>query len=697
MKLTFLIFLTAGLMINLYSGTPENEGNPFLKPYNTPYGVPPFDEIKSEHYLPAIKEGIKQQQEEIAAIVNNNEAPDFANTIEALENSGALLGRVTMVMSNLMSSSTTEDLQRISKEASPLRSKNNDDITLNAELFSRVKTVYGQKDKLNLDTEQQKLLDETYKRFAKYGANLNEEQKTRLRQINEELALLSLQFSDNLLKETNSFKMLIDNEEDLAGLPEGTIKAASDAAENAGEKGKWVFTLHKPSFIPFLTYSEKRDLREKIFKGYINRGDNDNSYDNKEIIKKVINLRIEKAKMLGYETHADYVLEDAMAKTPAAVYDLLNQLWAAALPNAEKEAEELQKMIEQEGNDFKLEAWDWWYYSEKVKKAKYDLDEEELKPYFRMENVRQGVFELASKLFGLRFEELRYIPKYNPEVSVYEVKEADGTHIGLFFTDYFPRESKRGGAWMNYFRKQKENVSPIVCNVGNFTKPAGDIPSLLTMDEVRTLFHEFGHALHGLLSDAKYESLSGTSVPRDFVELPSQVMENWATEPEFLRTYAVHYLTGDTIPDVLIEKIQNTAYFNQGFVTVEYLSAALLDMKIHVLQDASDYDVNEFEQKALNEINMLPEIVVRYRTPNFQHIFSSGYDAGYYSYIWAAVLDADAFEAFKETSLFDRKTADAFREYVLSKGGTSDPMSLYRSFRGKDPAIEPLLKRRGLM
>jgi peptidyl-dipeptidase Dcp len=697
MKYHLIIILLLGSLISMNAETAEKNDNPFLKKYNTPFGVPPFNEIRFEHYLPALIKGIKEQQAEIAAIINNPEEPTFENTLEAMDNSGKLLGNVTRVLYNLLSANTSEELQQISKDASPLLSKNSDDIILNEELFARVKKIYDRKDELDLRADQEKLLDDTYKSFIKRGVNLNETDKDKLRSLNSELSLLYLQFSDNLLKETNAFKLVVDKEEDLAGLPANVVAGAAETAVKNGMEGKWVFTLQKPSLIPFITYARNRDLREKIYKGYYNRGDNDNERDNKEIIKRIISLRIERAKLLGYDTHADFVLDDTMAKTPEKVYELLNRLWDAALPMAKREAEELQQMIHAEGNKFKLESWDWWYYTEKLKKAKYDLDEEELRPYFQMENVREGAFNLANKLWGITFTELSGIPTYHPEVTVYEVKEADGRHIGLLYTDYFPRDSKRGGAWMNSLRRQNKDVTPVICNVGNFSKPAGDTPGLLSLDEVNTLFHEFGHGLHGLLSDTYYESQSGTSVPRDFVELPSQIMENWATEPEILKTFAFHYKTGEVIPDHLIEKIQKTAHFNQGFITVEYLAASFLDMKYHVLTDAADLNVNEFETETLDEIGLIPEIISRYRSTYFQHIFSSGYDAGYYSYIWAGVLDADAFEAFKETSLYDQKVAASFRENILSKGGTEDPMVLYKNFRGREPSIEPLLKRRGLL
>jgi peptidyl-dipeptidase Dcp len=544
------------------------------------------------------------------------------------------------------------------------------------------------------------LLDKTYKVFVRGGANLDEEKKATLRTINEELSLLELKFGQNVLKEDNAFQLVIDSQEDLAGLPDAVISGAAEAANELGQEGKWIFTLHKPSMIPFLQYSEKRDLREKIFKAYINRGNNDNEYDNKAIASRIAALRVQKANLLGYETHAHFVLEQNMAKVPGNVYDLLNKLWEPALQIAKQEAQALQEIMDEEGKRFKLEAWDWWYYTEKLKKAKYALDDEILRPYFKLENVIDGVFSVASNLYGLQFEERTDIPKYHKDVKVFEVKEADGTHVGILYTDYFPRSSKRGGAWMNSIRKQSrmkgKKVTPVIFNVGNFSKPTAEKPSLITLEEVATLFHEFGHALHGLLSDSTYETLSGTAVSRDFVELPSQIMENWALHPEVLKMYAKHYETGEPIPQDLIDKIISAGQFNQGFVTVEYLAASFLDMDWHTLTATEELDVWEFENNSLGKIGLIPEIVVRYRSPYFRHIFAGGYSSGYYSYIWAEVLDADAFEAFKETSLFDRATADSFRKNILAAGGTEDPMTLYVRFRGTEPKVEPLLKKRGL-
>ncbi|MFC1783777.1 M3 family metallopeptidase, partial [Planctomycetota bacterium] len=557
-----------------------------------------------------------------------------------------------------------------------------------------------QKDKLNLTAEQSMLLEKYYQDFVRGGANLNEAEKAELREINTKLSLLTLQFGDNLLKETNAFEMVIDKKEDLAGLPEAVITGAAETAEARGHKGKWIFTLDKPSWIPFLQYSERRDLREKIYKGYINAGNNNNEYDNKEILAQIAALRVKKAKILGYPTHAHFVLEENMAQEPQNVYDLLNQIWKPGLTMAKKEAYDMQAMIFEEGNNFRLASWDWWYYAEKVKKARYDLDEEMLRPYFKLENVRDGAFAVANKLFGITFTEITDIPKYHEDVKVFEVKEADGSHIGILYTDYFPRASKRGGAWMSSYRKQYrrdgEKIAPVICNVGNLSKPTGDKPALLTFEEVTTLFHEFGHALHGLLSDSSYPRLSGTAVPRDFVELPSQIMENWASEPEVLRAYARHYQTGEPIRQELIDKLKNARHFNQGFMTVEYLAASFLDMDWHTLTEAVEHDPLEFETNSLNKIGLIPEIISRYRSFYFRHIFSGGYSSGYYSYIWAQVLDADAFEAFKETSLFDAKTAQSFRKNILSAGGTEDPMKLYIRFRGAEPKIDALLERRGL-
>ena len=702
MKKLFIIVAFGMLMTscNYSQKDMKEESNPFLTEYGTPFEVPPFDKIKNEHFLPALKEGIKEQNEEIDAIVNNPEPATFENTIVAKETSGALLTRVDNVLENYLSANTNDTLQEIAKEVSPLLSQHYDNIQMNAKLFDRVKAVYAMKDTLNLDDEQQMLLEKTYKDFVRGGANLDENQKNQLKKINKELALLMLKFGNNLLAETNDFKLVIDNQADLSGLPQFVIDMGAEDAKAVGMEGKWVYTLDKPSLIPFLQYSDKRDLREKIFKGYINRGDNNNENDNKVIASEIASLRVKKANLLGYKTYADYVLDENMAKNPENVYQLLNKIWDASLPVAKKEVTDLQNMIDEDGGNFKLAAWDWWYYAEKLRKQKYDLDDEALKPYFELENVRKGMFDVAHKLYGLTFNERMDIPKPHEDARTFEVMDTNGTHLAILIMDFFPRPSKEGGAWMSNYRNEYKldgkKITPIVTMVMNFSKPTKDAPSLLTFEEVSTMFHEFGHSLHGMLSDCTYEMLSGTSVDRDFVELPSQIMENWAAEPEVLKSFAFHYQTGEPIPDVLLEKMEESKYFNQGFATVELTSAAFLDIDWHTITDTTLQNAIDFEDASLNKIGLIPEIVVRYRTPYFAHIFSGGYSAGYYSYEWAQVLDADAFQAFKETSLFDPKTAAAFRKNILEKGGTEDPMKLYVQFRGKEPSPEAMLKRKGL-
>lgn len=702
MKRSILPMIVVGLIFNACQmNNKEMNSNPFFEEYGTYYEVPAFDKILNKHFVPAFKAGMEAEKREIEDIIKNPQAPDFDNTIAAMDRSGLLLAKVSNVFYNLTSANTNDSIQTIAKEIAPLLSQHRDDIRLNKALFERVKAVYDKKDQLNLTTEEATLLDKIYKQFVRGGANLAEKDKERFREINKELSLLSLQFGDNLLAETNNFKLVIDREDDLSGLPDFVINAAADAAKNTGEDGKWVFTLHKPSLIPFLQYSDIRALRKKMLMAYANRCNQDNENDNKEILEKIAALRVERAHLLGYKTHANYILEENMAKEPDHVYKLLDQVWEAALPVAKQERTELQALIDAEGGKFKLQAWDWWYYAEKLKKQKYDLSEEELKPYFQLDNVRKGMFDVANKLYGITFTERNDIPKYHPEVVTYEVKEADGSHIGILLMDFFPRASKESGAWMNSYRKQykldSKNVSPIITMVMNFSKPAGDLPSLLTFEEVSTMFHEFGHALHGLLSDCTFRTISGTSVPRDFVELPSQIMENWCSEPEVLKSYAIHYQTGEPIPDELIEKMKNAKYFNQGFATVEYTAAAYLDMDWHTLTDTSLRDAIEFENESMDEIGLIPEIIVRYRSPYFAHIFSGGYSSGYYSYMWSEVLDADAFEAFKERGLFDQQTARSFRDNILARGGSDDPMKLYIAFRGKEPSSEAMLRRKGLL
>ncbi|MFN3380573.1 MAG: M3 family metallopeptidase [Runella zeae] len=676
--------------------------NPFFKAYTTPFGVPPFADIKAEHFEPAFMEGMKQQAAEIAAITAQKSKPTFVNTIVALENSGDLLDRVGTVFFNYNSANTNETLQKIAQILSPKISKHRDDIQLNKVLFERVKAVYDQRAQLKLTEEQIKLLEKTYKGFVRSGAALAADKQERLRKINEEVSLLTLKFGQNLLAENNNYTLVVDKKEDLSGLPSSLIAAAADDAKKRKMEGKWVFTLQNPSIMPFLQYADNRSLREQIFKAYLERGNHNDAFDNKTIMSKIVALRAEKAALLGYENHAAYVLEESMAKTPAKVQELLNQLWTATVPVTQQEAAELQALMDKEGKNEKLESWDWRYYAEKLRKQKYDLDEEELRPYFSLDNVRQGIFTLCKKLYGLSFEPRTDIPVYHEEATAYEVKEANGQHVGVMYMDFHPRASKRGGAWMTSYREQKmengKRVAPVVSIVCNFSRPAGNAPALLSLDETRTFFHEFGHALHGLLSNVNYGSLAGTSVPRDFVELPSQIMENWSTEPEMLKLYAKHYQTGEVIPDALIEKMKKSSLFNQGFATSEYLAASLLDMSYHTLKPGqTPTDVLAFEKASMDKIGLISQIPPRYRTTYFQHIFAGGYSAGYYSYIWSAVLDADAFEVFKEKGLFDQNSAQSFRKNVLERGGTDEPMTLYRKFRGAEPDIKPLLRRRGLL
>lgn len=674
--------------------------NPLLQPYNTPFDVPPFERIRNEHYMPAFKEGIREARSEIDAIVMNMDEPTFANTIEALEAAGALMTRVESVFYGLTSALTSDELQALAREVSPLRSEFYDDINLNPALFERMKAVYAVKDELDLTVEQQTLLQRTWEQFARGGANLNEGDQARLREINKQLSLLSLDFDAKILAENNRFELVIDNEADLAGLPDNVIATAAATSSERGHEGLWVFTIHKPSMLPFLQYSEKRDLREKIFTAYIMKGDHGDSLDTNDIVSRMVSLRVERANLLGFPTHAHFVVDVNMSQKPENVYNLLDQLWPPALARAKAEAADMQAMIDAEGGGFQLQSWDWWYYAEKVKKVKYALDDELLRPYFKLENVQQAAFDVATKLWGITFEERHGVPVYHPDVTVYEVKEADGTHIGLLMTDYHPRASKVNGAWMSAFRSQSarwgEMVRPVIYNVFNFTTPSGDKPALLSLDEVETLFHEFGHGLQGLLSNTVYERLSGTSVARDYVELCSQVMENWATAPEVMTTYARHWETGEPMPEELIDRIQKASLFNQGFSTVEYLAVCYLDMDWHTLEDTAARNVKEFEDASMARIGLIDEIIPRYRSSYLKHSFVWGYSAGYYNYIWAEVLDADAFQAFTETSLFDQKYAAAFRKHILSTGGTEDPMVLYKRFRGREPEIAPLLKRRGL-
>lgn len=681
-----------------------NQTNPLLEQPNTPFGVPAFDKVKIEHYLPAFEEAIRQNKAEIDAIVNNEDAPTFENTIVALDRSGLLLDRVTGVFFNVLEADGNDEMNVIAEQVSPMLSELSDGIILNDALFQRVKAVYDEREQLGLNAEQMRLVTQTYKAFADNGANLPEDKKERLKEINQELGLLSLKFGNNVVAETNSddVKRFITDEALLAGLPESAKAAAAEEAEAAGHPGEWLFTPKRTSFTPVLQYCENRELRKQLLMDYTTRGNHDNENDNKAVIIREMELRIERAKLFGYDNPADYILADCMAKNHQTVDAFLASVWAPSLEAAKREAAELQALLEQDLPGEKLQPWDWWFYAERLRKAKYDLDEEELKPYFELNNVRKGAFGVATKLYGLQFEKLENMPVYNPEVEVFKVTEADGSLVGILYTDYFPRAGKRPGAWMNnilpqYIDAEGVDHRPVIINVGNFNKPTAGNPSLLSMDDVETLFHEFGHALHGLLSKAHYKSLSGTNTPRDFVELPSQFMENYAYEPEVLKTYAFHYETGEVIPDELIEKINKASAFNQGFVTTELLSASILDMDFHELTSAEGLDVNAFEAESLKKMGMIDEIIVRYRPTFYNHIFTTGYEAGYYSYTWSAVLDADAFAAFKETGdLFEAETAKRFR-HLLEQGGTRDAQELYLEFRGKEADPKYLLIRKGFV
>jgi peptidyl-dipeptidase Dcp len=675
--------------------------NPLLDDWDTPFGVPPFDRIESEDYLPAVRQAMAMHNAEIDAIIANVEAPTFENTIEALEISGSMLSRVIRVFFAVDGANSDDVTKQTAKIIAPELSAHRDNISLNKDLFERVLAVYEQRDSLDLSPEQAYLLEETHKQFVRSGANLEDAAQARLREINAELAELSQQFGDNVLEETNNFELLVTDRADLGDLPADLVALAAEEARRRGHDCDecWVFTLQRPSINPFLQYSPNRDLRKKIFDGYAMRADNDNEFDNKAIIARMVALRVERAALMGYDNHASFVLSDNMAENPDNVYELLHQIWKPALERAKVERADLQAMMQADGIDDRLRGWDWRYYTEKVRKSKYDLDDDALRPYFEVNAVRDGVFSLATALWGLQFEERADLPRWHPDQQVFEVREADGSHLAILYLDYFARESKRGGAWMNALRSQSNVdgfVTPIVTNNFNFPAPTEGGPSLLSLTNAETFFHEFGHALHGMFSNVRYESLAGTSTPRDFVEFPSQVMENWMRTPEVLRMFASHYETGEPIPQEIIDKINASATFNQGFLTVEYMAASYLDMAYHVLDSTEPVEPRGFEDAAMADIGLIEEIIPRYRSGYFQHIFSGGYSSGYYSYIWSEILDADTFDAFKETDILDQATAARYREEILSKGGTRPGMELYRNFRGRDPEIGPLLEKRGL-
>jgi peptidyl-dipeptidase Dcp len=693
-----LVVIVALSAVIFGCSTPEE--NPLLADFNTPFDAPPFDRIDNEHFLPAYEQAIEQHKAEIEGIINNNATPDFENTIVAYDNAGALLGRVSQIFGGLNSANTNDRMQEIAKETTPMLSAHRNEIRFNEQLFAKIKTVYDKRDELGLDPEQMRVVEKIYDDFARNGAALPEEEQNRLKSINERISMVSLQLGQNLLAENNSFKLVIEDEADLAGLPDNVISAAAEEAKTAGQEGKWVFTLAKPSWIPFLQFSERRDLREKIYTAYVNRGNNENEHDNKELFTELMLLRQQMAELLGYDNYAEYFTSIQMAENPQNVYDFLYQVWDPSLARAKSERDEMQAIINRQGENFDLQSWDWWYYAEIVREEKYDLNEDDLKPYFSLDNVRNGIFMLSEKLFGVTFEERPEVPVYHEEVEAFEVFDRDGSHLGILYIDPHPRPGKRSGAWCGTYRngsyENGEKIAPIVTIVMNFTRPTGDKPALLSWDEAITYFHEFGHALHNLFADGHYKRTS-RSVPRDFVELPSQIMENWAGEPKLLKEYALHYRTGEPIPDELIEKLDNSKYFNQGFANAEYLAAAILDMDWHTSEITSNTDVIAFEEASMDRIGLINEIEPRYRTTNFGHIFGSGYAAGYYVYRWAGVLDADAFYAFKESGdLFNRELAEKFRKYILAENALWEGMDAYVKFRGQEPSIDPFLERSGL-
>jgi len=674
--------------------------NPLTAEWNTPYGIPPFDEIRDEHYAPALKYAMAQHLAEIDAIATNHDEPTFDNVMLAFDRSGELLSRVSLTFEMICAAEKNDNLTEVEEEMMPLLAAHYDQILMNDALFAKIKTLYDKRGALELDAAQMRLLEKTYNDFVRAGALLSPEQKEQLKAINAELSLTAVKFGSNLLAETNDFELVLSSSE-LDGLPAGVRDAAADRAKQSGREDKWVFTLHKPSLIPFLTYSTRRDLREQIYKAYLNRGNNGNKHDNKALINDFIRLRTEKAHLLGYECYADYVIADQMAQNKSAVYDLLGEIWVPALERAKSELEEMKTMFRRDNPSAEFASWDWWFYAEKVRRRNYSLDEEMLRPYFALDNVRHGIFFLANRLYGITFRPVK-IPAYHKECSAFEVLDKDETLLGVLYFDYFPRDGKGAGAWCGYYREpmydtEGKRVPPVVSIVCNFTRPVGNTPALLNIDEVGTLFHEFGHALHFLFSDTKYRGLLG--VEGDFVELPSQIMENWAFEPALLSEYAMHYRSGDVISKSLVEKLRRSAHFNQGFMTTELVAAALSDLEIHSLNKYEEkIDVEAFEYQVLNEKRgLIPQIEPRYRYTYFSHIFDGGYSAGYYFYIWAEVLDKDAFEAFRESKdIFDRRIAERFRREVLSRGGEDDGMNLYRAFRGANPDKTPLLKARGL-
>ena len=703
-----LINMIALSVITLASCTTEpkpqpevEKPNPFLSEYTTPFQVPPFDQIKNEHYLPAFEAGMKEQLAEVEAIVNNAEPATFENTILPYDKSGQTLNRVSNVFFNLNECLTNDEMVAIAEQVLPLLSKHSDSIMMNPKLFERIDYVYQHRNETGLDDQQIRVVEKYHQDFMRHGAGLPADKQAELSRINEQLSTLSLQFGNNLLKENAGYKLVIENEADLAGLPQTSIDAAAEQAKAEGMEGKWVFTLSKPSLIPFLQFADNRSLREQMYKAYYNRGDNNNEYDNKKLVNEMCKLRVQKAKLFGFDNYADYVLDVNMAKDSKTVDKFLIDIFNPAQKLAKKELAEMQAIADKEGANIKLEGWDWWYYAEKLRKAKYDFDENYIKPYLTVDNVRNGMFMAANKLYGISFTQNTNLPVYYPGVETYEVKEANGDFLGILYLDYYPRESKSGGAWCTSFRESGHDINgkkiyPVISLVMNFTPASGDTPALLTWDETETMWHEFGHSLHAFFSDGLYTRTCG-NVPHDYVEMPSQIMENWVAEPEVIRMYAKHYQTGEVMPDSLIAKIENSALFNQGFMTTELIAASILDMKYHELTEAQDLDIDAFEKQQMDAIGLMPEILPRYRSTNFSHIFNGGYSAGYYAYTWAEVLDKDAFNYFKSSGdLFNQELAASFRKNCLQECGNDEGMVQYRKFRGQDPDYEPYLKARGL-
>ncbi|WP_417668775.1 M3 family metallopeptidase [Roseibium sp.] len=675
--------------------------NPLLNDWSTPFELPPFAEIRPEHFSQAFDTAMTKARAEINAIADNTDAPTFENTIEALEKSGELLSRAARTFYNLTGAHTNAELQAIERDMAPKFAKHGSETFQNEALYQRIATLWEQRDSLALDEERARVLERYHTMFQRAGAGLDAEGKTRMADISQRLASIGTQFAQNILKDEADYKLVLESDEDLAGLPDFLVAAAAEAAKDRGLEGKYVITLSRSSIEPFLQFSSNRPLRETAFKAWSSRGEGDNETDNRDIVAETIDLRAEKAHLLGFDSFAHFKLDDTMAKTPEAVRDLLTKVWTPALKQAKAEEEKLSEMVRSEGGNFKIAPWDWRHYAEKVRKAEYDLDEAELKPYLQLDKIIEAAFDTATRLFGLSFEEKHGLPVYHPDVRVFEVKDRGGNHVGLFLGDYFARASKRSGAWMSAFRTQHRlngDVSPIIVNVLNFSKGAPGEATLLTFDDARTLFHEFGHGLHGLLSNVTYPIISGTGVARDFVELPSQLYEHWLSQPEVLSRFAVHYKTGEPMPKTLLDKLLAAENFNQGFATVEYTACALVDLEMHLLDTGKGLDISDYERKTLAAMDMPDAITMRHRVPHFAHAFAGdGYSAGYYSYMWSEVMDADAFGAFEEKGdIFDKETAEKLYKHIYSAGGRPDPEETYKAFRGRGPKIDALLQKRGL-